>query len=254
MESLRPQLPRTYVMEQAVFDRTRPEPLRVPPALEPVCYSLPNQERKSEFESFMNMTGYAYLIPEVWRQIENFNPLHAEHQPRMGYTKEQRIWVKHKRDESKDQAPFPHIESRKELQRLGLATHAYIEALTALELHHIWPQSFLQAYFGLDERHNNLINSAENGITLSRMSHSGLFIPGINEARHPDINEARRNYGFNKETIGLMLHNHFDLARQGIKFWVSGDDREMCEIARVRTERMRELHAKREQLLGRGRE
>lgn len=197
------------------------EPLVVPPALEPVAFSLPSDDRKAQLREYLGLIGEADKFDEVNGGCEK--PIQEEYQ-RTGYTYEQRKWIKVTRDGSQDLAPYPHIDQGER------------------HLHHIYAQAFCQSYLGLSD-HPELINHPHNGITLSKNSHVGPYIPKRNESRHPDVNSAIQNMSRFPDALKRVFEDHWKLARQGIKYWVDTEDEDMIKIATERTNKMRALVA-----------
>ncbi len=195
------------------------EALRILPVNEPILFSSPLSEKRHTLYEYLYNIGedqrFEEVAPELTKKQE-------PHYGRTGYTKEQRIWIKTKRDQGLDLAPYPHLTD------------------SDRHLHHIYAQAFCQAYLGLSN-FPELINHPHNGISLSKMSHIGPYIPNVNESRHPDVHGALAAFRGNPEAMRGVFEDHWKLALEGVKYWVSTDDIQMFFIARQRTERMRAL-------------
>jgi hypothetical protein len=215
-----------------------PEPLIIPPALEPVQFSNPLAEKRHTLYDYLYNIGeeqrFEEVAPELLKKPE-------AHYGRQGYTREQVRWVKHVRDAGQDLSPFVHI-TPETVRAVGLSSLALKDAFN-LELHHIYAQAYCQAYLGLSN-FPELINHPHNGITLYKIAHRGPYIPNINHSRHPDVHGALAAFHGNPQAMRGVFEDHWKLALDGIKYWNSVDDDEMFRIATSQTQEYKLHHRK----------
>lgn len=210
--------------------------LYVVPSQEPVIMRDPLTERRHTLYEYLYNIGEEQRFEEVAPHLLE-RP--EAHYGRTGYTSKQRVWIKTKRDESLDLAPYPHLTP----DTIKLYS-VYMSEPFERHLHHIWAQAYLQAYLGLAD-FPELINHPHNGITLSKIAHVGPYIPNVNHSRHPDVHNAKQNYRNMPDIMRLVFEDHWKLALDGVKYWVNDNDEQMFKIARERTERMRKLREER---------
>jgi hypothetical protein len=200
------------------------EPLVIAPSQEPVLFSSPIAKRSEELEHYLYLIGEEDRFYDVLPELRKPQ---IEHYQRTGYSQEQKRWIKVIRDEKQDLSPYPHKTDSE-----------------PRELHHIFAQGFLQAYLGL-ANFPELINHPHNGITLSKIAHRGPYIPAVNESRHPDVHSALGNLRFNPQALKAVIDDHWKMARDGVKYWVTNSDEDMIKIATERTNKQREAQERR---------
>lgn len=124
---------------------------------------------------------------------------------RGGFTKEQRTWVK-----TRDN--FCCV---------------LCDATENLEVHHITPFRYAMTVLKWPIP---LVNAPTNSVTLCRTCHSGN-----NEAIHPDMAIAHRQYKDNKGAYSQVFALRDELCRDRKPYWYSGNDFWFQEIALERT-------------------
>jgi hypothetical protein len=187
-------------------------------AIAPATHTSIVADKRHQLHEYLYNIGEDHRFEEVAPEL--LKPPEA-HYGRTGYTAEQRIWIKQKRDEGLDLAPYKHLTDKER------------------HLHHIWAQAFCQAYLGLSN-FPELINHPHNGISLSKIAHVGPYIPNVNHSRHPDVFTAKQAYRDKPDLMRMVFEDHWNMALDGVKYWISDDDTKMFQIATERTNRMRE--------------